>query len=136
MYSKVRKLRRMAVIILPIIALVAVSASALVIQAIAAPPTYPDDYLEIRDASMNYIATHHEDAVPFMGLPSWSYLGNGTFRSGGWTVVIKGDLSSASVTVDYSISFNPNYIGIPHRIIWEGSFAGGAVQEISYIHAQ
>jgi hypothetical protein len=125
----------MAVIVLPIIVLVAVSASALVIQAIATPPTYPNDYLVIRDATMNYIAAHHEDAAVFMGLPSWSYE-KGAFRSGGWTVVIKGDLSNASVSVDYSMSYNPNYVGIPHRIMWEGTFTNGTMQEISYIHAQ
>ena len=134
MYSKVRKLRTMAVIVLPIIVLVAVSASALVIQAIATPPTYPDDYLVIRDAAMNYIAAHHEDTAAFMGLPSWSYE-KGAFRSDGWTVVIKGDLSGASVSADY-ICPDPNYVGIPHRIIWEGTFANGTVQEIGYIHAQ
>ena len=129
-------MRTATVIALSVLVLGAFFASALVIQANLTPNPHFGDYVLIRDVATNYIATHHEDAVVFMGFPGWSYLGNGTFKSGGWVVVIKGDLSNASVTVDYSIIYNPNQMGIPHRIMWEGTFANGAVQEIGYIHAQ
>lgn len=133
-------MKRTHVIVAFMTALAALSASALIIQANptllpggVTPPQCPEDYLLIRDAIMKYIWDHHEDARDLMGYPCWSYLGNGTFKGGGWAVIVKGGLSSASVTVDYSM---PYHVGIPHRIIWEGSFTNGAVEEASYIHAQ
>jgi hypothetical protein len=100
---------------------------------------------QVRDAAMAYIQTNHPETAQFMQNLMWTggrvdrglIVGSElyTYTSGGW-----------NVTMTYPVVPNPIYtvtadyktqdMGIPYRVIWEGTWQNGAITETRYIFAQ
>jgi hypothetical protein len=100
---------------------------------------------QIRDSTMNYIKFSHNETAQFMQDLNWTggrvdrglLVGSEryTYLSGGW-----------NVTMTYPVVLNPIYaitadykaqgIGIPYRVIWEGTWQNGTLTETNYTFAQ
>jgi hypothetical protein len=100
---------------------------------------------QIRDSIMNYIKLNHNETAQFMQNLNWTggrvdrgaIVGSElyTYLSGGW-----------NVTMTYPVVLNPIYtvtadykaqgIGIPYRVIWEGTWQNSTITETNYIFAQ
>ena len=117
--------------------------------------TYPDAvYMRwkrgmpgmVRDMVLKYIGEHHRDTARFIPKEAeWNEhkiiaLDESVYEYsyGGWIVRIEWSVANGptlKVTADYSAQRVSGYVGIPHRIIWEGKFADGSIVEEKYIHA-
>jgi hypothetical protein len=99
----------------------------------------------IRDSVMNYIKSNHPETAQFMKDLVWTggrvtppnILGAEKFMyySQGWNVTIDYHLvpnAIYNIVADYSAP----YIGIPYRIIWNGTWQNEVIIETSYVFAQ
>ncbi|RLE73107.1 MAG: hypothetical protein DRJ45_00735 [Thermoprotei archaeon] len=94
---------------------------------------------------MKYISENHRDAKNFVSenFRMKSYSENASciiyrFENTGWILSITFYKYNYSfiVVADYSTGRIPGYIGIMHRIIWEGIFTNsGEMIEKKYVHA-
>lgn len=100
---------------------------------------------KIRDAVMDYIRFNHPETAQFMEGLNWTggrttpapLIGAETYYyvSGGW-----------KFTINYPVVLNPIYnatadysapsVGIPYRIIWNGSWHNWSINETRYVFAQ
>jgi hypothetical protein len=103
----------------------------------------------VRDEVMQYVRSKHPETAQFMKDLSWSggrvtppgLAGAETYEymAKGWIVTIKYPVvpnPECSVTVDYSVSRLPGYVGIPYRVIWKGTYQSGIITETGYVFAQ
>jgi hypothetical protein len=100
---------------------------------------------EVRDSVMSYVGLNHPETAQFMKDLVWTggrvtppnVLGAETYMyySQGW-----------NVTISYPVVPNPIYtvmadysatsVGIPYRIVWQGTWQNGLIDETSYVFAQ
>jgi hypothetical protein len=103
----------------------------------------------IRDEIMEEIKVKHPETKQFIMDLSWSggrvtlpnIVGAETheYQGKGWIVTIEYAVTpnpEYSVTADYSVSRLPGYVGIPYRIVWQGTYRNGVISETSYVFAQ
>jgi len=94
---------------------------------------------------MNYIKSNHPETAPFMTNLNWTggratpqnILGAETYKyySQGWNFTIRYPVVPDPIynlVADYSTTS----IGIPYRIIWNGTWQNEVINETSYIFAQ
>ena len=99
----------------------------------------------IRNSVMNYIKSNHPETAQFMKDLVWTggrvtppnILGAETYMyySQGWNVTINYPVvpnAIYNIVADYSAP----YIGIPYRIIWNGTWQNEVINETSYVFAQ
>lgn len=99
----------------------------------------------IRDSVNNYIKSNHPETAQFMKDLVWTggrvtppnILGAETYMyySQGWNVTINYPVvpnAIYKIVADYSAP----YIGIPYRIIWNGTWQNEVINETSYVFAQ
>ncbi|MFB3889095.1 MAG: zinc-ribbon domain-containing protein [Candidatus Bathyarchaeia archaeon] len=103
---------------------------------------------KVRDDAMTYILANHPETAMFMQNLTWTggrqdtgLVGAETYvyESTGWTVTLKYPVVPNpvyTVTADYSVSLLPGQVGIPYRVIWQGTWENGVVKETSYVFAQ
>lgn len=100
---------------------------------------------KIRDSIMDYIEFNHPETARFMVGLVWtggrvtqaSLVGAEAYvyTSSGWKITLNYPVVQNpvySVTADYSAPF----IGIPYRVIWEGSWQNWRITEKSFVFAQ
>jgi hypothetical protein len=108
----------------------------------------PSTQEQIRDAVMVYLENNHNnhnEVAQFLGNLTWiggratptGLVGAETYTylSGGWNVTITYPVipnPTYRVTADYSAQG----IGIPYRVIWEGTWQNGKITESSFTFAQ
>jgi hypothetical protein len=102
----------------------------------------------IRDTVVTYIKANHADATSFLNNLSWTggrqdtkLLGAETYawRSQGWSITIHYPVVAQptyKITADYSQQQTPEGIGIPYRILWEGTWQNDSLTETSYSFSQ
>jgi len=103
----------------------------------------------VRDEIMEEIKAKHPETKQFISDLAWSggrvtptnIVGAETYeyRAKGWIVTIKYPVTpnpEYSVTADYLVSRLPGYVGIPNRIVWQGTYRNGVISETSYFFAQ
>ena len=99
----------------------------------------------IRNSVMNYIKSNHPETAQFIKDLVWTggrvtppnILGLETYMyySQGWNVTINYPVvpnAIYNIVADYSAP----YIGIPYRIIWNGTWQNEVINETSYVFAQ
>jgi hypothetical protein len=99
----------------------------------------------IRDSVMYYIKSSHPETAQFMTDLVWTggrvtpsnIVGAETYMyySQGWNVTINYPVvpnAIYNIVADYSA----NSVGIPYRIIWQGTWQNEVINETSYIFAQ
>lgn len=108
-------------------------------------PTETSTPEKVRDQIMQYIKTNHTETAQFMNSLTWTggretpsgIVGSETYvyLSSGWNVTMTYPVVPIpiyKITADYSA---PD-IGIPYRIVWEGTWQAEAINETSYVFAQ
>ena len=114
------------------------------------PKTMPkfDPQQYIRDAAVAYIKANHANAAQFLNDISWTggrqetnLLGAETYvwQSQGWNVTINYPVVAQptyKITASYSAPQTSGIVGIPYRIVWEGTWQNDALTETSYTFAQ
>lgn len=103
----------------------------------------------VRDEIMEEIKARHPETKQFIMQLAWSggratppnMVGAETYeyQGKGWIVTIRYPVTpnpEYSVTADYSVSRLPGYVGIPYRIVWQGTYRNGVISETSYLFAQ
>ena len=102
----------------------------------------------IRDAAMTYIKANHADAAQFLDNLSWTggrqntnLLGAETYiwQSQGWNVTIHYPVVAEpiyKIAAYYSAQQTPESIGIPYRIVWEGTWQNDTLTETNYAFYQ
>lgn len=112
----------------------------------ATPTSTPASTQEkVRDQIMQYIKTNHSETGQFMNDLIWTggratpvgLIGSETYSyfSSGWNVTMTYPVVPNpiyKVTADYSA---PS-VGIPYRIVWEGTWQNEAIAEKAYTFAQ
>ena len=94
----------------------------------------------VKEVALRYIAEKHPDARQLLEKPlKWTvdYMSvkGARFKADGWVIEVQRIEQGFKVMVDFSVSRIPGYIGIPHRIVWEGLVTlSGEVVEYSYGH--
>jgi len=110
-------------------------------------PTQMSIQEEVRDQIMQYIKINHSDTAQFINDLVWTggratpegLVGSETYKyfSSGWNVTITYPVVPNPiyrVTADYSSTGVG--IGIPYRVIWEGTWQNEVINETSYTFAQ
>ena len=114
------------------------------------PETMPKLAIQeyIRDAAVTYIKANHADATEFLNNLFWTggrqdtkLLGAETYtwQSQGWSITIHYPVVAQptyKITADYSPQQTPESMGIPYRIVWEGTWRNDSLTETSYTFAQ
>jgi hypothetical protein len=114
------------------------------------PKTMPKFAIQeyIRDTAVTYIKANHADATMLLNNLSWmggrqdtKLLGAETYtwQSQGWSVTIHYPVVAQptyKITADYSPPQAPESMGIPYRIVWEGTWQNDTLTETSYTTAQ
>ncbi len=99
----------------------------------------------IRDSVMNYIKTHHPETAQFMNNLEWTggretpenVAGAETYiyYTGGWNFTMTYPVVPQpvyTITADYKA---PD-VGIPYRVIWQGTWQNQVINETDYVFAQ
>ena len=94
----------------------------------------------VRDMVLKFVAAKHPDAKQLLPpKPVWSVQqlsqDKVVYKCGGWIISVEKTEEGYKVTLDFSATRIPGYIGIPHRIVWTGIFTfDGKIVEESYGH--
>ncbi len=107
-------------------------------------PTFSEQET-IRDSVMNYIKTNHPETAQFMNNLVWTggratpqnIVGAETFiyYSGGWNFTITYPVVPQPVykiTADYKALD----VGIPYRVVWQGTWQNQNIKQTDYVFAQ
>jgi hypothetical protein len=112
-----------------------------------APTPNPNETLQekIRDAIMNFIKSNHPETAQFIKDLVWTggrvtpqnLVGAETYMyySLGWNLTLSYPVvpnAVYTITADYSAVS----IGIPYRVIWQGTWQNEVINETSYVFAQ
>jgi hypothetical protein len=94
---------------------------------------------------MNYIKTNHSETAPFMKNLNWTggratpdnIVGAETYIyiSGGWNFTMTYPVVPQAIykiTADYKATD----VGIPYRVIWQGTWQNQIIKETDYVFAQ
>jgi hypothetical protein len=111
------------------------------------PTPSPDETLQekIRDSIMNFIKSNHPETAQFIEDLAWTggrvtpqnLVGAETYMyySLGWNFTLSYPVvpnAIYTITADYSAVS----IGIPYRVIWQGTWQNEVINETSYVFAQ
>jgi hypothetical protein len=114
---------------------------------IPSPIPSPDETLQekIRDSVMNFIKSNHPETAQFIKDLAWTggrvtpqnLVGAETYMyySLGWNLTLNYPVvpnAVYTITADYSAVS----IGIPYRVIWQGTWQNEVINETSYVFAQ
>jgi hypothetical protein len=105
----------------------------------------PSSEEQIRDSIMSYIKTNHPETTQFMNDLDWTG-GRATpgnivgsekymYYAGGWNFTMSYPVVPQpiyTITADYKATD----IGVPYRIIWEGTWQNQVTNETHYVFAQ
>jgi hypothetical protein len=113
----------------------------------SSPTPSPDEMLQekIRDSIMNFIKSNHPETAQFIKDLTWTggrvtpqnLVGAETYMyySLGWNLTLSYPVvpnAVYTITADYSAVS----IGIPYRVIWQGTWQNEVINETSYVFAQ
>jgi hypothetical protein len=120
-------------------------------QSIDQPPNQMPKLMiqeNIRDATMTYIATNHQETAVFTGALNWTggrqgtnLLGSETYtyQSDGWTVTIHYPVIAnpiSDISVNYAAQSTSDEMSIPYALAWQGIWENSSITETSYSFAQ